>query len=363
MKAQLIEFQNSTVERRLVTLVKGAPKEIYSAGRTYGGSLFNSTDYYAFVNMTTQKKQFVIGDQLYTSDGVGVEAKFTINYHIKDVDDRIRRAIVNFTGEQDLLVFSITKRLQNFIKEIKSVDVSKKVASATEMLIEQLQSIDAESDSCFYVRNISINSLSILNDDINQIISKSIKDIETEYAHNEVTKIKLAMAGLEQEFKLSEAKGQIELDKIKAQNELELQKLKEQHSLENQFNLEKQKLELDKLRRDDDLTHKLKEADALQTDQGKFALFPAEMFNVLKKELELKYINDNDKHKILKEFSQLVFNSDQSRKAGQLSTMQAFLARYLNVEFTEQSNTDITKQVEDYLSTRTNKLAEGASDN
>jgi len=356
-KASWLDVQNSTTEKRVATLLSNTPFKIYAPDEQYSGALFRTYDSYALIDMTTNKEEFVIRDQLVTSDGIGIEAKLTINYQIIDEEEKIRKALVNMNGEKDLLLHSIIRRLQEFIKDFKSVDIKKEVSNSTTMLYDKLSAIEKESATCFHIRSISIANFSILNSDINSIVSKSLKDIETENAQKEITKIKLEKAGLEQDFKISEAKGQIELEKIKAQNELELDKLKEQHKLEieknkqtNQIELEKQKLEVDKLRHQNELIYKLEQADALQTEHGKFALFPEEMFNVLKKELELKLANNNDKQKILSQFLQLSLNNNQSYQSGQLNAMKAFLSRHLNIQLSELNldggGIDITKEVD-----------------
>jgi len=356
-KASWADLQNSTKEKRVATLIDGIPHKIYKVGEQYSGSLFKSYNQYAIIDMGTNKEDFSIKEQLITSDGVGIEAKLILNYNIVDDEEKIRKAIVNISGERDLIVQSITRQLQDFVRHFKAVSIKKEVANASKMLIEKIPLIEKESDTCFHIRNISVGSFIIQNSDLNAIVSKSLKDVETENAQREITRIKLEKASLEQSFKVNEAKSQIELEKIKAQNELELEKLKEQHKLDieknkqsNQIELEKQKLEIEKLKRQNEILHKLEEAEALQTEHGKFAFFPEEMFNVIKKELELKLANNNDKQKILSQFLQLSLNNNQSYQSGQLNAMKAFLSRHLNIQLSEQSidspEIDITKEPE-----------------
>jgi hypothetical protein len=373
-KASWGDLQNSTKEKRVATLIDGSPHKIYKADEQYSGSIFRSYDQYAIIYMGTNKEDFAIKDQLITSDGVGVEAKLTLNYNIIDEDEKIRKAIVNVDGERDLLIQSITRRLQEFIKNFKAVDIRKEVSNATTLLIEKLPVIEKESDTCFHVRSISVANFLVQNSDLNTIVSKSLKDIETENAQREITRIKLEKATLEQDYKVNEAKGQIELEKIKAANELELEKLKEQHKLDiekskqaNQIDLEKQKLEVEKLKRQNEILHKLEQAEALQTEHGKFAFFPEEMFNVLKKELELKLANNNDKQKILSQFLQLSLNNNQSYQSGQLNAMKAFLSRHLNIQLTEQNldtgSIDLTKEPEKLPATTEDKKVENPPSN
>lgn len=373
-KATWGDLQNSTKEKRVATLIDGSPHKIYKADEQYSGSLFRLFDQYAIIDMGTNKEDFSIKDQLITSDGVGVEAKFTLNYNIIDEEEKIRKAIVNVDGERDLLVQSITRRLQEFIKNHKAIDVRKEVSNATTLLIEKLPQIEKESDTCFHVRSISIANFLIQNSDLNTIVSKSLKDIETENAQKEITRIKLEKASLEQSFKVNEAKGQIELEKLKAANELELEKLKEQHKLEieknkqaNQIELEKQKLEVEKIKHQNEILHKLEQADVLQTEHGRFAFFPEEMFNVLKKELELKLANNNDKQKILSQFLQLSLNNNQSYQSGQLNAMKAFLSRHLNIQLTEQNldtgTVDLAKEIDKLPVATEKKKDENSTEN
>jgi len=368
-KASWSDVQNSTKEKRVATLLDNTPYKIYPIGEQYSAALFRTYNQYALIDMGTNKEEFAIKDQLITLDGVGVEAKLIINYNIVDEEESIRKAIVNITGEKDLLLQSITRRLQEFVKNFKAVDVRKEVSNATTLLIGKLQLIEIECKTCFQIRSISVANFAILNSDLNSIVSKSLKDIETEHAQREITKIKLDKANLEQSFKVNEAKGQIELEKIKAQNELELEKLKEQHKLEieknkqaNLIELEKQKLEVEKLKHQNEILHKLEQADALQTEHGKLAFFPEETFNILKKELELKLANNNDKQKILSQFLQLSLNNNQSYQSGQLNAMKAFLSRHLNIQLTEQNfdngTADLANELEKLPTTTEEKKVE-----
>lgn len=329
---------------------------LVKAGEALKTGLFASTvmKLYGF-NLGNDIVEFDFSGQVTSKDGIKLTGAVSLTVSVFKNDEKIFRLFHDEKTENELLRTAVIHFVQKFTNTIDAVKIKGNVSTLTEFLYKQKSDVSNLNDSCYDIVSFTIKNLDLQDKELNDLMNKTVKDIQREEHTKQITTIKLEKTDIEQKFKEGEIKGQLELDKIKDIHKIELDKHKSEADLELQhkkalanIEIEKAQLELQKLKKQTELFNKLEESKILATEEGKIALFPKEMFDLLTKEVEVAGSEESGKQKLLTNFINQWLQSGTSFKAGQLDAMKQILANHLNIrltEYNEISETDITKAI------------------
>jgi len=329
---------------------------LVKAGEELNTGIFGKTVMNLFTfDLGTDIFDFDFSGQITSKDGIKLSGAVNLTVRLIKDDDKILRMFFDEKTETELLRIAVLHYVQKFTNTIEAVKMKGNIAALTEFLYKSKSGVSELNDCCYEIISFTIKNLDLQDKELNELLNKTVKEKAKEEHTKELTIIKLEQADKEQEYKIKETKGKLDLETTieKHKNDLVISKA------ETDLVVERKKFQLDNTKRVVDRLHKIKEADIFKNKEGQMAFFPQEIFKLLEQENELLLLKENDRQKIIQTaFSQL-HNSNQSFQAGQLIAVKKVLENFFNFNFGDFSEVQQgTQTIDTALNALQDKKAE-----
>lgn len=318
-EAKWLHLLHSTSERRLVTVASGSPIEVIPIGEYREWvPLIRKYDSLAFVSMGPKQVDVGLKGNAGTSDGVTVEGKVSVQVTIRDEESCIKRIAADSDEEERLLSDSILTAVQETIASHtwhQMMSIGERFAQTAEQKLSELL---LRTASCFAVTSLTIQKVRPQNNAFAESLEKAARAKEDERLQKDLTQLRAEREALERKAKEEELESKLQMQKL-------------EHCWE--LGVERDKLKLEQEKDDAEISTQKKTAELLQTEAGRIAWLPEEMFEHLAKELELKITDSKERQKLIREMVRFSL----SPLAGEVRIMKAFLAQQYGVRFSEES--------------------------
>ncbi len=319
-----LKVYHSTDERRLVSVASDKPLEVFPISkRAYRAPMFRREyDSFAFVNMEQRTVDVEITGNVITADGVRLEGTVGIQSIIKDDEKYIKRIVANEDEEESIFKSIILEVVRNTIaceKWCNLVPVQERISEKVkEKLLEVLSKTDKEGEllSCFQFRSLTWKEIRPKDKELAESLENKTKELAEIEHKKELAFLREEARTIERERETAEEKYQIEIKRLRQEMDMEVRR---------------NVLQLTKEERDMQIEFNKILSDLLQSEAGRLAVYPEEMFKVLIEELKVKFA---DKKEVIKMY-QLLLNTKQSYQAGQVSAFKTFMEQNLGIQWKE----------------------------